>query len=114
MRSMPKKPPQSFYQKLPNANPAAIDLLEKMLKFDPDDRLTVEDALRHPYLESLHDPTDEPVMDVPFVFPWEDVQLSKEMLKELIYKEIVSYHPNASQDSTFHPVLPDVPGPQHV
>ncbi len=35
----------------PNTNPLALDLLEKMLKFNPADRLTVEDALSHPYLK---------------------------------------------------------------
>ena len=31
-----------------------------MLAMDPCDRITVEDALRHPYLADLHDPDDEP------------------------------------------------------
>jgi len=29
--------------------------------FDPKKRITVEDALAHPYLEAYHDPEDEPV-----------------------------------------------------
>lgn len=37
----------------------AIDLLDKMLIFNPEDRITVEEALAHPYLEQYYDPSDE-------------------------------------------------------
>ncbi len=38
----------------------AIDLLKKMLRFDPRKRLTVEECLQHPYLSDLHQESDEP------------------------------------------------------
>jgi serine/threonine protein kinase len=44
----------------PQSNPLAVDLLEKMLQFDPRNRITVEDALKHPYLAQLHDSAAEP------------------------------------------------------
>ncbi len=47
-------------QYFPGANPQGIDLLERLLVFNPAKRLTVEQALAHPYLTSLHDPSDEP------------------------------------------------------
>ena len=34
-----------------NADPKALDLLEKMLTFNPHKRIIVEEALAHPYLE---------------------------------------------------------------
>lgn len=37
----------------------AIDLLKKLLMFDPSKRITVEEALNHPYLQALHCPEDE-------------------------------------------------------
>lgn len=37
----------------------ALDLLEKLLTFDPMSRIQVEDALDHPYFELFHDPDDE-------------------------------------------------------
>ncbi|CEG75681.1 Putative CMGC/MAPK protein kinase [Rhizopus microsporus] len=46
-------------QLYPNASPTALDLLEKLLTFDPSSRITVEEALEHPYFELFHDPNDE-------------------------------------------------------
>ena len=37
----------------------AIELLEKMLVLDPDERITSADAIKHPYLAKYHDPDDE-------------------------------------------------------
>ena len=45
----------------PHANPLALDMLAKMLNFDPAKRITCDQALEHPYLAVWHDPTDEPV-----------------------------------------------------
>ena len=38
---------------------SAIDLLDKMLTFNPHKRITVEEALAHPYLNQYYDPADE-------------------------------------------------------
>lgn len=38
---------------------AALDLLGRMLTFNPNKRISVEEALAHPYLEQYYDPTDE-------------------------------------------------------
>lgn len=37
----------------------AIELLEKMLVLDPDERIPSADAIKHPYLAKYHDPDDE-------------------------------------------------------
>ena len=37
----------------------ALDLLGRMLTFNPNNRITVEEALAHPYLEQYYDPDDE-------------------------------------------------------
>lgn len=33
--------------------------MEKMLTFNPNKRITVEEALNHPYLQQYYDPEDE-------------------------------------------------------
>lgn len=42
---------QSLYRLSPQTTEDAVDLLVKLLQFDPDKRISVEEALRHPYLE---------------------------------------------------------------
>ena len=37
-----------------------------MLTFNPNKRITVEEALAHPYLEQYYEPADEPVAQEPF------------------------------------------------
>lgn len=44
----------------PDADPLAVDLLTKLLAFDPSDRITVSEAIAHPYLASYHEIGDEP------------------------------------------------------
>ena len=44
-------------------NITALDLLKCMLQFNPDKRITVEEALKHPYLEHLHCEEDEVWID---------------------------------------------------
>jgi mitogen-activated protein kinase 7 len=56
-----------------------LDLLEKLLTFDPAARITVEEALAHPYLEAYHDVEDEPVHEKPFDFAFESVDDINEM-----------------------------------
>jgi serine/threonine protein kinase len=40
---------------------AALDLLDKMLVFDPRTRINAAEALGHEYVSPYHDPTDEPI-----------------------------------------------------
>ncbi|DAZ96286.1 TPA: hypothetical protein N0F65_008319 [Lagenidium giganteum] len=75
-----------------NANPEALDLLWKMLVFDVEKRLTVQEALRHPYLAAYY---DEELENRP-VEQFESFDLDgldENDLKELMFKEICHFHP---------------------
>lgn len=57
-----------FNNTTPTPNNDALDLIEKLLKFNPDNRMDVEQALQHPFVSQYHDPNDEPVAVEPFSF----------------------------------------------
>lgn len=55
--------PADFNEHFPNASPEAIDLMKKILVLDPDNRITVDQALDHPFFNDLHVMEDEPIME---------------------------------------------------
>lgn len=91
LQSLPYKPKVPWTKLYPNADSKALDLLDKMLTFNPHKRIVVEDALAHPYLEQYYDPADEPVAEEPFKFEMELDDLPKEKLKELIFEETILF-----------------------
>jgi len=93
IRSLPKTQKIPFSELYPNANPLALDLLEKLLKFDPAERITVEEALAHPYLESYHDVDDEPSHEKLFDFSFEALD-SIEDMKRMITEEVINFKKN--------------------
>ncbi|CAI9094144.1 OLC1v1029833C2 [Oldenlandia corymbosa var. corymbosa] len=96
VRQLPQYPKQQLSGRFPNMSPMAIDLLDKMLVFDPSKRITVDEALSHPFLKSLHDINDEPVCPRPFHFDFEQPSITEDNIKELIWKESVKFNPDPS------------------
>ncbi|KAH9604137.1 hypothetical protein KSS87_010477 [Heliosperma pusillum] len=108
VRQLPQSPRQQFSVRFPNASPMAVDLLERMLIFDPSKRITVDEALCHPFLASLHDINEEPVSPQPFSFDFEQPSFTEENIKELIWLESVRFNPHPNDhnnDPNYHQVL---------
>ncbi|CRK94274.1 CLUMA_CG007789, isoform A [Clunio marinus] len=91
LQSLPFKPKVPWNKLFPQADQKALDLLGKMLTFNPYKRISVEEALAHPYLEQYYDPADEPVAEEPFRIAMELDDLPKETLKKLIYDETLRF-----------------------
>ncbi|XP_055009457.1 mitogen-activated protein kinase 10 isoform X5 [Boleophthalmus pectinirostris] len=88
----------------------ARDLLSKMLIIDPAKRISVDEALQHPYINVWYDPAEVEAVSSPYqrtidpllsVFDWPPPQIYDKQLderehsidewKELIYKEVMNF-----------------------
>ncbi|XP_052521151.1 mitogen-activated protein kinase 15 isoform X1 [Tympanuchus pallidicinctus] len=89
----------TFEEILPSSTPLpALDLLKKLLVFNPDKRLTAEEALQHPYVKRFHCPATEPSLGYDVILPLaDDTQLSvaeyRNKLYEMILQKKVNSHP---------------------
>ena len=84
------KQKRSFTDILPSASGDAIDLLNHLLYFNPDKRLTAEQSLQHSFVSKFHNNADEPVLDYDVVPPLDDdVQLSIDEYRQKLYEMII-------------------------
>lgn len=97
IKCLPYSPGTPFAHLYPSADPSAIDLLQKMLVFDPSKRIGVTEALQHPYMSSLYksnsvSPAPAPIDDDLNL----DEDISEELIRELMWMEMLYYHPEAA------------------
>ncbi|KAF9056049.1 mitogen-activated protein kinase HOG1 [Panaeolus papilionaceus] len=92
VQSLPKRERIPFSQKLRTSDPDALDLLEKMLVFDPRKRIDATQSLAHEYVSPYHDPTDEPEAGIKFDWSFNDADLPVDSWKVMMYNEILDFH----------------------
>jgi mitogen-activated protein kinase 7 len=90
VRNLPYMPKIPFQRLFAAANPDALDLLDRMLAFDPSSRISVEEALEHPYLHIWHDVSDEPSCPDSFDFHFEVVEEVPQM-RQMILDEVARF-----------------------
>jgi len=78
-------------RRYPTAGAEALDLLRRMLRFNPEDRLSVRDAMAHPFLASVRQPQHELVRAGGAIHVR---RASPATIKELFIEEIRHYNPN--------------------
>ncbi|CAF2077010.1 unnamed protein product [Rotaria magnacalcarata] len=89
---LPNRKRTPWKQLYPNASDLSLNMLDYLLTFNPNRRVSVEDALKHPYLAQYYDPLDEPVAPHLFTFDMELDDLPLLQLKQLIFEETEIIH----------------------
>eukprot|EP00929_Paragymnodinium_shiwhaense_P039969 TRINITY_DN20911_c0_g3_i1.p1 TRINITY_DN20911_c0_g3~~TRINITY_DN20911_c0_g3_i1.p1 ORF type:complete len:423 (-),score=95.63 TRINITY_DN20911_c0_g3_i1:200-1468(-) len=90
----PNFPKRSWVELFPSASDAQRDLLDKLLKFDPNSRITALESLKHPYLEEHYSEEDIPVGTKHVDWTFDDVPANElATLQRLIYGEMAKVHP---------------------
>ncbi|CAG7862066.1 unnamed protein product [Brassica rapa] len=100
LSNMRRKGPVPFTHKFPNIDPVALKLLQRLVAFDPKDRPSAEEALADPYFQGLanvdYEPSRQPISKLEFEF--ERRKLTRDDVRELMYREILEYHPQMLQE----------------
>jgi mitogen-activated protein kinase 15 len=74
LESLPPTKPKKLRDMFPTASDEAIDLIKNLLHFNPNKRLSAEQALKHPYVAQFHNPDEEPVCTKKICIPIDDNQ----------------------------------------
>jgi mitogen-activated protein kinase 1/3 len=103
MKKIPdSKKKVNFQEKYPAAGKHALDLLARMLAFNPNDRITVEESLAHPYFSCIRNKALEEKAPSKVSFQFEEEgQLGEKRLRELIFEEI-AYYQQLKQEGKFN------------
>lgn len=78
----------------PGAGPEAIDLLNKILVFNPYFRLSIAECLDHEFFKKFRKPEKELDSTENIAFDWENEELDKDRLRELFLEEIDFFKSN--------------------
>jgi serine/threonine protein kinase len=120
VKGLPLKLKKKWENKYPKVNPSAIGFLilihssfrsfrqvkifplnSRLLTFDPDKRITAEEALKHEYLSKIYDEEDLIDLDI-FEYQFDDsidLDVDQDAIKRMIYQEIVDF--NKTQNHIF-------------
>ena len=84
-------PKKDFNKILKCENPDAVDLVEKMLVFNPDKRYSIEQCLNHPYLKNMREGIEDPVFNGKLNLDFDDKNITFSLFFVFLVKEVSSF-----------------------
>jgi len=87
------QPKKGLKERYPSADPSALDLLEKMLKFNPERRCTADEAIDHEFFRGVRRKDMELTAQKPLVGPafLDSLTIDLRTLREKTYEEVCWY-----------------------
>eukprot|EP01059_Diplonema_ambulator_P032073 TRINITY_DN6107_c0_g1_i1.p1 TRINITY_DN6107_c0_g1~~TRINITY_DN6107_c0_g1_i1.p1 ORF type:complete len:468 (+),score=134.04 TRINITY_DN6107_c0_g1_i1:136-1404(+) len=98
IKTLEEKEAVPFSTIYPKASPEVHDLLAKMLKFNYRDRITVDEALAHPFLQESRTASPPLTAEKRFLFEYDGANLSLSQMKEIVLREVAKYHPEIADE----------------
>jgi mitogen-activated protein kinase 1/3 len=86
--------PEDLSRRFPNTGPEAIDLLRRFLRLLPEDRISLQDAIRHPFLASVRVPAQEVGRAGPIVVR----KATAATIRDLFVDEIRHFNPHIPEN----------------
>ena len=94
LRKQPNTEPLDLRKKYPSASDTGLDLLKKLLAWNPNDRPSAQEAFRHPYWESYAWTADDEDQPWPtFDGSFSQAVTSEQEARRLVNLEITRFHP---------------------
>eukprot|EP00796_Vickermania_ingenoplastis_P004956 gene4958-3556_t len=91
LRGIRRPEKRTISKLLPQATPEAIDLMEKLLRFNPNERLSAEQALQHPYVIRFTSQQTQPVAPGPITISLpDDTRYTVDEYRRRLYSEMAA------------------------
>jgi mitogen-activated protein kinase 1/3/mitogen-activated protein kinase 6 len=97
IKALPSTAGRAFDEFFPGAmSEEAQALLAQMMRWDPESRITVAEAIQQPYLHNLHCPEDEPTREPLDTsdFEFERRKITAAALRDEIFHQALCYYPH--------------------
>ncbi|CDW76294.1 mapk-related kinase [Stylonychia lemnae] len=91
LQAFPKREKVDLSTIYPGAGEEAIDLLHKILVFNPYFRISIDDCLEHTFFKKLRKPEKEQTSTESIAFDWEKEHLDKAKLRAYFIDEIMHF-----------------------
>jgi len=91
VNQLKRRNPEDLSRRFPTAPPDALDLLRKFLRFLPEDRLTIDEALAHPFLKANRNINQEINRREG---PVHVRKATPETVRQLMVEEVRAYNPH--------------------